>query len=150
MAKSQKIEYPVSAGGVICRQTNDDVEVVICGRNSPVTWNLPKGTPNEGETIEETALREVREETGLKVSLDTYIDKVDYWFVKPSNGAKCHKTVHFYLMLPKGGAISDHDPEFDEVRWVKVQDALKLLTYENEARIVEKAVSMVTQKTKQY
>ncbi len=149
MSQKQKIEYPTSAGGIVCRRTDDDdLQIVICGRNGPGTWNLPKGTPNPGESLEETALREVREETGLLVDLQSYIDSVKYWFVRPSDGVKCHKTVHFYLMVPRGGSPSDHDPEFDEVKWVKAQDALTLLTYENEAKIVEKAISMVAEETK--
>ena len=74
-------------------------------------------TPELRETLEETAIREVTEETGLKVSLEAPIDFIRYWFVRPDDGVRCHKTVHFYLMSAVGGSLDDHDHEFDEVRW---------------------------------
>ena len=111
MASKNRIEYPVSAGGVVYRIDRDEVHVVICGKRSTNgwIWGLPKGTPEPGETLEETAIREVTEETGLKVDLETPIDSIQYWFVRPDNGVKCHKTVHFYLMSAVGGSFSDHD-----------------------------------------
>ena len=148
MAKERRTEYPVSAGGVVCRKGGEDVEVVICGRSNPPSWSLPKGTPNPGEVIEETAIREVTEETGLEVDLKDYIGSIDYWFVRPVDRVRCHKTVHFYLMYPKGGSISHHDPEFDVIQWVTAAYALKTLTHINEAHIVEKALSLVAEKTK--
>ena len=148
MTASNRIEYPVSAGGVVYRVTGNGVEIVIGGFRSPEgwTWGLPKGTPDPGETMEETAIREVTEETGLKVALEAPIDAINYWFVRSDDGVRCHKTVHFYLMTPIGGSISEHDKEFDAVRWIPEQEALRDLTYRNEAKIVEKAVSMVARK----
>ena len=126
------------------------MEVVICGQRSPNgwTWGLPKGTPDPGETLEETAIREVTEETGLKVSLEAPIDSIQYWFVRPDDGVRCHKTVHFYLMSPVGGSFSDHDHEFDEVRWSHSQESLRTLTYKNEIDILDKAIEMVSQKAR--
>ena len=148
MVKARRIEYPVSAGGVVCKKDGEKVEVVICGRTEPPSWSLPKGTPNPGEDIEETAIREVTEETGLEVDLKDYIGSIDYWFVRSKDRVRCHKTVHFYLMSPKGGSISHHDPEFDVIQWVTADDALKTLTHINEAHIVEEALSLVAEKTK--
>ena len=148
MAASDRIEYPVSAGGVVYRVAEDGVEIVIGGFRSQEgwTWGLPKGTPDPGETMEQTAIREVTEETGLKVALEAPIDNIQYWFFRSSDGVRCHKTVHFYLMTPIGGSISEHDQEFDAVQWRLDREALGALTYENEAKIVEKAMKMVSQK----
>ena len=148
MTANDRIEYPVSAGGVVYRKTGDGVEIVIGGFRSQEgwTWGLPKGTPDPGETMEETAIREVNEETGLKVSLEAPIDNIQYWFVRSSDGVRCNKTVHFYLMSPVGGSINEHDKEFDAVHWCHDQEALRTLTYRNEAKIVEKAMSMVSRK----
>ena len=68
---NNKVETLVSAGGVVYRQVDGQIDTVLCGRSIPVHWSLAKGTPDEGETLEETALREVREETGLEVTLDS-------------------------------------------------------------------------------
>ena len=78
-------------------------------------WALPKGTPDSGETLEETALRETREETGLQVEIEAPIRSISYFFVRGST--RFHKTVHFFLMRPIGGALELHDHEFDEARW---------------------------------
>ena len=69
----------VSAGGIVYREDAGSIFVVVCGRNCPTSFNLPKGTPEPNETKEQTALREVEEETGLKVKLGKYIDSVSYW-----------------------------------------------------------------------
>ena len=145
MRKRQTIEL-MSAGGVVYRTDGTgEVEVVVCGREYPAVWGLPKGTPDTGETEEQTALREVREETGLDVVSEDYIDSIDYWFVRAGDGARCHKLVHYYLMRPVGGDTSKHDHEFDFVKWVPPIDACRILTYENEVEIVQKGVSMVGQ-----
>ena len=135
----------VSAGGVVYRTGDNGVEVIICGRTSPPIWGLPKGTPEAGESREQTALREVNEETGLDVVNDEFIDAIDYWFVRSQDGARCHKTVYFYLMSPTGGDVSRHDREFDVVRWIPVEEALDTLTYPDEVRIVQKGVALVAQ-----
>ena len=146
MEGDARVEYPVSAGGVVYRVGDAGVEVVICGHNTQYgwTWGLPKGTPDPGETMEETALREVREETGLHVNLEASIDSIRYWFERPDDGVRYHKTVHFYLMRPVGGALEDHDHEFDEVRWSSGEESCRILTYRNEINIVEKAIAMVS------
>ena len=125
-----------------------EVRVVICGQrsNNSWIWGLPKGTPDPGETLEETAIREVTEETGLKVVLEAPISSIQYWFGRPGDGVMCHKTVHFYLMSPVGGSFSDHDHEFDEVRWCHSEESLSTLTYMNEIDVVDKAIEMVSQK----
>ena len=139
------VEQLVSAGGVVIKDTGHGVQVVLCGRISPPLWALPKGTPETGETREETALREVAEETGLEVKTECYIDSVQYWFTSPSTGAPVHKRVFFYLMSPIGGDISMHDNEFDDVQWFPVDEALKSMTYGNEAKVVSKGLSLALQ-----
>ncbi|MCI0440405.1 MAG: NUDIX hydrolase [Chloroflexi bacterium] len=147
MNQNERIENLLSAGGVVYRRSNGSIEVVVCGRSEPPIWGLPKGTPDYGETREQTALREVREETGLDVELEGFIDSIDYWFVRSRDGTRCHKTVLYYLMTPSGGDVSQHDHEFDIVTWLPVEEALDTLTYENEVRVVQKGLSMVSKKS---
>jgi 8-oxo-dGTP pyrophosphatase MutT (NUDIX family) len=137
-----KTERVTSAGGVVMRRGEAGLEVLLCGRSSDGLWALPKGTPEEGETLEQTALREVREETGVEVEADGLVGEVRYWFSRPQEGVRYFKTVVHYLLRPVGGDPSLHDHEFDEVRWFPVAEALKLLTYRNEAKILRRAAEM--------
>lgn len=138
MNRRLPIQRAVSAGGVVWRQSpGEAVEVVVCGRRSDRVWGLPKGTPDAGEAIEETALREVREETGLDVQLGERLGTIEYWFT--SNGVRYHKQVHHWLMKPVGGDVANHDHEFDDVRWLKAADAVALLTYDGEKQLVVEA-----------
>ena len=134
-----------SAGGVVIRfEGSVPMFVAGCRRRErdSRTWTLPKGTPNEGETVEQTALREVAEETGLQVRISAPLDSIEYWFVL--SGTRIHKTVHYFLMEPTGGDLADHDHEFEEVRWVRFDDAPTLLTFDTERALVAKAAATLT------
>ena len=136
----------VSSGGVVYRQQNGSLETVLCGRSEPVRWSLAKGTPDPGETLEETALREVREETGLEVELDSSLGSIEYWFSDRGSEVRYHKTVHFYLMVPVGGDTAQHDPEFDVVQWFPVDEALEAMAYNNEADVLRRALAVITER----
>lgn len=138
MAQSLPVRDAVSAGGVVWRGGGAGaLEIVVCGREADRMWGLPKGTPDDGESLEATALREVEEETGLQVKLGPKLGAIEYWFV--SGGYRWHKFVHHWLMEPLGGDIADHDVEFDVVQWMPVEEALRVLTYAGEREMVEKA-----------
>jgi 8-oxo-dGTP pyrophosphatase MutT (NUDIX family) len=133
-----------SAGGIVVRFDDGIPSLVVGARRRDrdlLTWTLPKGTPNPGETREQTALREVAEETGLDVRITDDLDSIEYWFVQ--RGTRIHKTVHYYLMEPTGGDLSRHDHEFDQVRWVRFDQAADLLTFETERALVAKAAEVV-------
>jgi 8-oxo-dGTP pyrophosphatase MutT (NUDIX family) len=128
----------VAAGGVVLRKNDGGLEVVIAGRASDGMWVFPKGTPDEEETIEETALREVAEETGLAVRILASIGSTDYWFA--SRGVRYHKVVHFFLMEPTGGDVAAHDQEYDLVRWAPVDEARRLLSFDNYRDLLQRAI----------
>ena len=157
----------VSAGGVVYRQREGRLETVLCGhwitsnaahsrsgqgdgngeaQTKAVRWSLAKGTPDAGETMEETALREVREETGLEVEMQEPISSITYWFADRENAVRYHKTVHFYLMAPVGGDVSLHDPEFDVVQWFSMDEALNILIYPNETTVMRQANELINQR----
>ena len=138
MARRLPIQQAISAGGVVWRRSPaGQVEVVVCGRRSDRVWGLPKGTPDPDEAIEQTALREVQEETGLKVSLGDELGSIEYWFT--ANGVRYHKHVRHWLMQPIGGDVSLHDHEFDFVCWLPADQALAKLTYDGERKLVAEA-----------
>lgn len=141
-AQQRPVRGLVSAGGVVWRcNAGGGVEVVVCGRTGDGVWGLPKGTPDSGEPIEGTALREVREETGLEVRLGVELPLVSYWFV--AGGFRNHKRVHYWLMEAVGGDVAAHDAEFDEVAWLAVDDAVARLSYRNEQQVVVAAVRLL-------
>ena len=140
-----------SAGGIVIRSI-DGIPHLVAGRRrrqrDTVTWTLPKGTPNPHETLEETALREVAEETGLEVRLLEPLDAIEYTFVQ--GGTRVHKTVHYWLMEPVGGDLERHDHEFDEVRWVSFVEAPALLTFDTERALVERAAAAATARSEEF
>jgi 8-oxo-dGTP pyrophosphatase MutT (NUDIX family) len=107
-----------------------------------VTWSLPKGTPTRGESREQTAVREVAEETGLDVRITEPLESIEYTFVQ--HGTRIHKTVHYFLMEPTGGDLSRHDREFEQVRWIAFDDAPGLLTFETERALVARTAKRVS------
>jgi 8-oxo-dGTP pyrophosphatase MutT (NUDIX family) len=135
------VERAVSAGGVVYRRRDDGTEIVICGRDSDGVWGLPKGTPDPGESLEQTAMREVTEETGLQVRIVDKVGVVEYWFARA--GVRYHKWVHHYLLEAIGGNTEDHDVEYDRVEWRPARIALRTLTFKNEANMVAKALKMI-------
>ena len=130
-----------SAGGVVHRRIGERTEVLLVHRRSPRLWALPKGTPDAGETTEETARRETREETGIEVEIEAQLRSIRYFFVR--GRTRFHKTVYFFLMRPIGGAIEEHDAEFDEVRWTDGDEALAILTHATERSVVEEALDRI-------
>jgi 8-oxo-dGTP pyrophosphatase MutT (NUDIX family) len=161
---NRRTEALVSAGGVVYRQVNGPIEVVLCGLVMPaaggrawahrrtkntgppgerIRWSLAKGTPDPGETLEETALREVREETGLEVEITSSLGSIEYWFSDYEADVRYHKTVHFYLMVTVGGDMGLHDPEFDVVQWFSLDEALTTISYPNEADILRRAFEAI-------
>jgi 8-oxo-dGTP pyrophosphatase MutT (NUDIX family) len=139
-------ESAVSAGGVVYRLGEGGIEVVICGRLGDGVWGLPKGTPDAGESLEQTAAREVSEETGLQVSIADKIGVVEYWFAR--SGVRYHKRVHHYLFEATGGDTEAHDLEYDRVEWRLIDQALKTLTFKNEIEMVKKAREMIEARRK--
>ena len=117
------------------------IEVVLVGRPRDNNWTLPKGTPGQGESQEETALREVCEETGLTVRILEEIGSIHYWFSR--RGVRYKKEVLHYLMEATGGDLSLHDHEYDEARWFPLDEATQRLAHENEIEIVRRAEELI-------
>ncbi len=131
----------VSHGGVAVRidDAAGTAEVlVITPRNTRVT-GLPKGGGNPGETGEQTAAREVREETGITVTVSERLGDVRYWYRR--HGRRVQKTVHFYLCEFVEGNTDDHDDEVDDARWLPLEAARTQLTYPGEREMIERALS---------
>ena len=116
-------------------------EVALVGRSHAGIWALPKGTPQSGETIEQVAVREAQEETGLQVRLIAYIGSISYSFVRDQ--IRYHKQVRHFLLEAVGGDTQLHDHEYDIVEWFSLHEACRLLTYQNEVNILYQAEEML-------
>ena len=147
--KSIRKGIAVSAGGVVWREREaagqsggqgGEVEIVLV-QTPARRWSLPKGTPENGEKLDETALREVSEETGLHVALDEKIGVMRYSF--GGEEARIDKAVHFWLMQATGGSFEHHDDEHIDVRWVGLGDAMRMVSYRNTATLLEDAAALL-------
>jgi 8-oxo-dGTP pyrophosphatase MutT (NUDIX family) len=136
----------ISAGGVAFRKHDGPVEVVLISVGENNRWQLPKGLVDRGESTEEAALREVREEAGVETEMIDRIDRLEYWYFSKEQGhsVRYHKFVYFYLLRYKSGDVRDHDHEVNEARWVDIDDAIKMLAFDNEKKIMEKAKELIS------
>lgn len=110
-------------------------------RRGRLLWSLPKGHIEQGETPEQTAMREVAEETGIRGTVLAALGSIDYWFV--TEGRRVHKTVHHYLLRSLGGELSDEDVEVTEVAWVPLSELESRLAYADERRLAEVAGKLI-------
>lgn len=137
----------ISAGGVAFRKSGGRVHVALISVGDEARWQLPKGRVSKRETNETAAQREVREEAGVETELIELIDKIEYWFYSGMAGGRVriHKSVYFYLLRYKSGDVRDHDHEVNEARWFEIDEALEILTFDSERKMVARAKEMVAE-----
>ncbi len=132
--KNKKADVDViqAAGGLIWRNTSGDKELAIIHRPKYNDWTLPKGKLNPGESWKEAALREVQEETGCKVEIDSFAGCICY---TPEN---IPKIVLYWNMKLIGDCHFQPNKEVDQLQWLKIKDALALLDYQIEKDLIVK------------
>jgi 8-oxo-dGTP pyrophosphatase MutT (NUDIX family) len=139
--------HETSAGGLVIDGLDGPKESQVAAligridRRGRMLWSLPKGHIELGETAEQTAIREVAEETGIQGSVLAALGSIDYWFV--TEGRRVHKTVHHYLMRFLGGELCDEDVEVSEVAWVPLKELPSRLAYADERRLAEVAGNLI-------
>jgi 8-oxo-dGTP pyrophosphatase MutT (NUDIX family) len=136
-----------SAGGLVVEGLDGPPEArcaALIGRTDRrgrLLWSLPKGHIEEGESSEQTAIREVAEETGIQGVVVAELGSIDYWFV--TEGRRVHKTVHHFLLRSVGGELSDADVEVTQVDWVPLSELNSRLAYADERRLAEVANRLI-------
>ena len=134
----------VSAGGVVYRRADEGIEVVLASRRTrkgQLAWGLAKGGIELGETKEDAAIREVREETGMTAEIEADLGDTKYMYVWDE--IRIRKTVHFYLMRHTGGDVDDRDDEMEEIRWFPLERAIKRAAYRGERDMLVKASELL-------
>jgi 8-oxo-dGTP pyrophosphatase MutT (NUDIX family) len=134
----------VSAGGLVVQGDGSHLEGALIGkldRRGRLLWSLPKGHVEAGETLEQTAAREVAEETGIVGDVLAALGTVDYWFV--FEGRRIHKTVHHFLLDAVAGVLSDADVEVTEVAWVPLGEIPDRLAYPDERKLIARVPDLL-------
>jgi len=125
-----------SCGAVVYRQSHSEIEFLAIKSKAHGDWGFPKGHMEMGESEQETAKREVLEETGLKVSLvDEFRAAIKY--TMPNGKAK--EVVYFIGKASAGHTVKIQKEEIQEYRWLKFNEILPLITYENTREVLIKA-----------
>jgi len=132
-----------SAGGIVVDVHEGSARIAVIARRNRagrLEWCLPKGHIEPGESLPETAAREVAEETGITGRVLAELGTIDYWFA--TGDKRVHKFVHHYLLEATGGELTvenDPDQEAVDVAWFRLDEVHHHLTFPNERRIAKVA-----------
>lgn len=130
-----------SAGGVALRRFHGRpfVAVIETPRGAIA---LPKGHPDRGESAEQAAIREVREEAGVETTVVQPLDDVRYWYMR--GGRRQFKVVRFFLLRYRSGSVRNHDREVESAAWIPLEEAPKRLSYRGERAVAAQAMAVVS------
>jgi 8-oxo-dGTP pyrophosphatase MutT (NUDIX family) len=131
-----------SAGGLVIRNLRGRPHVAVVRVRDEILA-LPKGHPERGESSQDAALREVREETGLEATPVEKLGDIRYWYAR--EGERVLKVVSFFLFHYRSGRLADHDHEVEEALWIPLEEAPRRLAYKSEKEIAETALSRLAE-----
>jgi 8-oxo-dGTP pyrophosphatase MutT (NUDIX family) len=123
-----------ACGGVIHKKKGDDHYILLIRKRNSTIWSLPKGHKKNNESDQDTALREVKEETGFTCLLEGKIGEINFQYHK--KGQDYRERVVYYAMAPDQKTNIIDTNEIDEIRWFSLYDADKQLYYQNERDIL--------------
>ncbi len=139
------MKFEFSAGGVVFRKGANQTSVLVAKHSGYHGWVFPKGLIGDhkkGEKKEETALREVEEETGVIGKIVKPLKPVTYWY--NFEGEKIKKTVYYFLMEFIEGNTKNHDWEMEEVEWIPAEKVNNKLTYRSDKEVWKQAEQLIT------
>ncbi|MDQ7822183.1 MAG: NUDIX domain-containing protein [Candidatus Eremiobacteraeota bacterium] len=146
LCPEEREERQISAGGVVYKKEGQRIKVCLIAKKDKRVWALPKGRLQPGENLEETARREIAEETGHLTEVREKIDEISYHFYWKEANVFYHKTVYFFLMPVIQENFYPRDGEVDDVIWLTLGEAYKKLTYLNEKEILRKAQKILVKR----
>ena len=147
------MKFEFSAGGIVykyqkskIKSQKDEILILVCQHSQHHGWVFPKGLigdkeDNRYQTKEETAVREVKEETGIDGEIEAEIKPTSYFYVWDNE--KIKKTVYYFIMKFKGGDTNDHDDEMEDVMWIDYNQVSEKLTYASEKEAWEEAKELI-------
>lgn len=146
------MKFEFSAGGVVyqkqkakSKKQKDGILILLSKHSQHHGWVFPKGLigdSRENESKEDTAVREVKEETGIDAEIEKPLTPVVYWYAW--EGEKRKKTVYYFTMKYLGGNFEDRDDEMEEVEWLGFDEVEKRLTYPSDKKVWQEAKKLVT------
>lgn len=131
-----------SSGGAVISSRDGQPHVALIATRNRTRWGLPKGAVTDGETSEEAALREVREETGLEARIVRPLDTIEYSF--RAGDTLIHKRVDFYLMDYVAGELEPQLTEVDDVEWVELSSAIRRASFDSERKLLVMAMQALS------
>lgn len=140
------MKFEFSAGGIVFKKEGDEVQILVSQHSQHKGWVFPKGLIGDRDEIkhekkEDTAVREVEEETGAKGEILKQIEPVTYWYVW--EGEKRKKTVYYFVMKYVGGDITKHDHEMQAVEWLPEEEVLDRLSYKTDKKAFTEALPQI-------
>lgn len=140
------MKFEFSAGGIVFKKEESNLYILVSQHSQHLGWVFPKGLIGDreelkGEKKEETAVREVEEETGAKGEILKQITPVTYWYVM--DGEKRKKTVYYFIMKYTGGDITKHDHEMAAVEWLPENEILSRLSYKSDKDAFTEALPQI-------
>ncbi len=138
------MKFEFSAGGVVYKKDAGKLYIIVSQHSQHHGWVFPKGLIGdtiEKESKEDTAIREVEEETGAKAKIIKPLTPVVYWYVFEKEKRK--KTVYYFIMEYVSGDITHHDHEMENVEWLPVDEVEKRLTYPSDEKVWQEAKKLL-------
>ena len=131
-----------SSGGLVIRNLRGRPHLAVVRVRDEILA-LPKGHPEPGESSQDAALREVREETGLEATPVEKLGDIRYWYAR--DGDRVLKVVSFFLFRYRAGRLADHDHEVEEALWIPLDEAPRRLAYRGEKEMAATALSRLAE-----
>ncbi|RJQ38418.1 NUDIX domain-containing protein [Candidatus Microgenomates bacterium] len=138
------MKFEFSAGGIVYKKEKDELMILVAQHAQHHGWVFPKGLIGDnikGEKKEETAIREVKEETGVNGKILKSLKPVTYWYV--FEGEKIKKTVYYFLMEYISEDASKKDKEMENVEWLPINEVEKRLTYKSDKQVWKEAQTIL-------
>lgn len=133
------MQYEKSCGAIVYRKFHGNIELLLIKNANGGHWSFPKGHVEAGETEEETAIREIKEETGIDVILDNSFRKVITYTPKKD----ITKDVIYFIAKAVSYDYTPQEEEISQIKWVEINHANSILSYDNDRQLVNKAKSVI-------